>query len=79
MFLLATLIFGPQSDHRAGSHGHGRGGSDWSWLTGSGNHRQSRGHNGLASDFTSAMTSGGWWRGYPTQARQPGKKHGWFI
>lgn len=75
VWLLFTCLMGPQSDNHShrGSRG---GGSDWSWLTGSG----SRGHGGgLASDFTSAMTSGGWWRGYDTQARRPGKRHGWFI
>jgi hypothetical protein len=79
MFLLLTAILGPQSNHRGSSHSRGHGGSDWSWLTGSGSHRQSRGHSGLASDFTSALTSGGWVWGYSTKARQPGKKHGWFI
>lgn len=32
MFLLATLLAGPQSDRRGSGS---RGSSDWSWLTGS--------------------------------------------
>lgn len=52
MFLLFTAILGPQSDHHygfgsrsnRGSHGHS-GGSDWSWLTGSGgSHRHAQSH-----------------------------------
>jgi hypothetical protein len=64
MFLLATLLMGPQSNQR----GSTKSGSDWSWLTGSG--RQSR-------QTSPAATS--WLWGYPTKASQPGKKHGWLI
>jgi hypothetical protein len=61
MFLLLTAILGPQSDHHyslgsrsnRGSRGHGGGGSDWSWLTGSGG-RSSHRH---------AQSSAPWWTG----------------
>jgi hypothetical protein len=65
MFLLATLLAGPQSDRRGSGS---RGSSDWSWLTGSG--RQPR-------QTSPAATS--WLWGYPTKATQPGKKHGWLL
>lgn len=64
MFLLATLLFGPQSDRRTSGS---RGSSDWSWLTGSGR-----------SQHTSAASTGWLW-GYPTNATRSGKQHGWFI
>lgn len=52
MFLLFTLIAGPQSDHHytLGSRRSSRGGgSDWGWLTG-GSHRH-------------AQSSAPWWTG----------------
>jgi hypothetical protein len=55
MFLLLTAILGPQSDHHysvgSRSNRSSRGGSDWSWLTGSGG-RSSHRH---------AQSSVPWW------------------
>jgi hypothetical protein len=62
IWLLGAALFGSESDHHYGF--------------GNTNRRQ-RQHGSIGSDFTSALTSG-WWNGYDTEARRPGKKHGWW-
>jgi hypothetical protein len=63
LWLLGAALFGSESDHHYG-FGNTR--------------RQTRQHGSIGSDFTSALTSSGWWSGYDTEARRPGRKHGWF-
>jgi hypothetical protein len=64
IWLLGAALFGSESDHHYGF--------------GNTNRRQ-RQHRSVGSDFTSALTSSGWWRGPDTDhATRPGKKHGWL-